>query len=368
MTPRAVRKVRVALISTTATLVAVLLLAEIAFRVVLPTPTPDELGRRSIPYERSLFSRTTFVRQDREARGPGGEVFHLNRLGYRGPMFSVKKPEGTTRIMIYGGSSVFDYRLTEGRDWPRRLETKLRGRGLSAVEVINAGVPGSAAFDCLGRFFAEGHMFSPDYVLLYTAWNDTKLFRHDAPLLRVVEPFQGNPFLEYQGPIDRVLCELSRFYVRLRTRYYVIRKRYGPEGLIPEGVYVSRLSKHALEQYKLTNAMFVEMARAVGAIPVLVTEGRLVTASNTPEQRKLIDYEMPLLTHEALAEAFAQSDRIVTEVAREKGVSLIDVSGVVTGRNEYFHDHVHLTDAGSEKVSQLIADALAPMLAGAARH
>jgi lysophospholipase L1-like esterase len=269
--------------------------------------------------------------------------------------------------MIYGGSSVFDHDNPGTTDWPHRVERRLRESGFPAVEVINAGIPGHASSDAVGRLLAEGHLFDPDYVLYYGEWNDIKDFRETDPLLRYRLPAlslseENDPLFTYQNPMDRWLCGVSQLYVRLRERYYTWNFRIGSEGVLPEGSYASTLSETALRQYRLNVQTFVDVARNAGAVPVLVTEARLVSKKNEDADRKRINYEMVLLTHEALYHAFEEEDRILREISNEKEVYLTDSSAVLSGRSEFFLDAVHLTDRGSEALSSIVATSIASLL------
>ena len=258
---------------------------------------------------------------------------------------------------------MFDVTSIE-RDWPHRVERILREAGHPEVEVINAGIPGHASFDSFGRLFAEGHVLDPDYVVLYNAWNDIKYFRWTDPLLRSMRPFVDSmdPRLNYQNPVDKLLCEISQVYVRLRYRYYSWRLDDGPEGRRPHDEYVSEIGEIGPKQYRVNTEMFVDLARNIGAVPILMTQARLVSENNTPAQKERIVYEYQGLTHEALCDAFAVCDEITNSVARAKRVHVIDASGLFSGRDDLFNDHVHLTDEGSQSIAQFAAQHILKLL------
>ena len=87
-----------------------------------------------------------------------------------------------------------------------------------------------------------------------------------------------------------------------------------------------------------------------------MTQARLVTPDNTPEQRERIGYRYVSLTHDALCRAYAATDRAIRDVAQEKGAGLVDVSLEMTGQEEWFRDHVHLNAAGSARLADLLAN------------
>jgi lysophospholipase L1-like esterase len=328
--------------------------------------TPEIIKNRSLPYSPALFARHIFPEKEVRAYGEWGgpTQYYINKNGYRGHDFAVTKPEGVIRIMIYGGSAVFDPNQPEGQDWPHRIETILRQNGFPQVEVINAGIPGHASFDCFGRLFAEGHLFNPNYVIFYNGWNDIKTFRFDRPLLRQLHPYndQEDPRVNYQGRLDRFLCEHSQLYVRLRGRYYNWELPIGSEGSVPEGDYLSDFKQTALQQYRINQQMFVDLAREVGAVPVLMTEARLATDSNTASQKSRIQYPYVKLTHQGLLKSYQAIEETLRQVSSEKGVDLIDLSGNMDGKDEFFSDHVHLTAQGSEELARITAQKLAALI------
>jgi len=324
--------------------------------------TPQVLKGKSLQYVPSLFSRYVLDRKAADVDGWNHHQYHINSRGYRGPEFAEQKAPGTIRIMFYGGSTVFD--VAGDKDWPRRVEEILQKDGFK-VEVLNAAVPGSATFDCFGRLFSEGHLFAPDYVVLYDNWNDFEYFHSNQPLLRLFQPYlpKRDPRLNYRNGLDKFVCEHSQLYVRARTRYYNWKYRVGLEGSQPQGKLGSEITDAALRQFRLNVEMFVDLAHEINAVPILMPEARLVSAQNTEDEKKTILYQYALLTHEALVRAFAQSDQILREVANEKNAFLIDSQKQMNGRHEFFLDHAHLNGKGSEQLAHTAAAELEEILA-----
>ena len=343
-----------------------LVLAEMTVRYASTSVyvTPEIIKNRNLQYAPALFARNVFPQREARAYGLGTVKYYINSNGYRGHGFSVAKPPGVIRIVIYGGSAVFDPYQTEGQDWPHRVESILKQNGFPQVEVINAGIPNHASFDCFGRLFAEGHLLDPDYLVFSNAWNDIKTFRSDTPLLRRYQPYndQEDPRLNYQGSVDRLMCEHSQLYVRLRDRYYNWKLAIGPEGSIPQSEYVSDFSRPALRQYRINQEIFVDLAREIGAVPILMTEARLASESNTESQKSRIHYDWVRFTPQGLLRSYEAVEETVRQVSSEKRVDLIDVSKDMDGKDEFFVDHVHLTERGSEELARITAQNLAELI------
>lgn len=361
------RRFRFALLAAGLSALAALLAGELAVRILSPhgRVTPETLRAISPAYVPSVFSSYELERKEkRVSSGPdwGNVPWRISARGHRGPDFAVPKAPGTIRILCYGGSSVFDMAQPEGEDWPRRVERLLRESGFPAAEVINAGVPGHASHDAVGRLFAEGHLFEPDVAVYYGTWNDIKRFDAGGSLLDDLRPYaRADPRLNCQGSLDRILCETSQLYVRLRHRYYSAKLDAGMEGRARDAPLALALHPNALRQYRLALETFVDVARNAGAIPVLAIEARLPTRDAPPEERARIYYCFQPFIHETLCEAFERADGILRDVAARKGAALVDTSEM-HGRGPLFRDHVHLSAEGSRTLARLVAEAVATAL------
>ncbi len=335
--------------------------------------TPEVLRNRSVQYEPVIFARHAFKQEARIVNNPFGKkkklIWEINEHGYRGASFDVDKPDGIIRVIIYGGSAAFDTKSTKGEDWPHRVEGKLKERGFSNIEVINAGVIGHTSLESVGRLFTEGYAFQPDFALIYNGWNDIKYFSSSKPVLRTLRPsLQGfDPRIHNNSFIDRWLCEWSQLYTVLRRIYYKTKLKFGKEGLRKAGDTqnsIAILNPNGFRQYQLAMEMFVDLARNIGAEPILMTQARLPKGTKvlTPEQRKRIDYHHVGLSHKALVETFDQLDEIVRKVSAAKEAIVIDASSHLSGKDWAFDDHVHVVPKGSDALAQLVADHLQNIL------
>jgi len=334
--------------------------AEIALKL-LPLPSSETY----ISYAPSSFSVHQFSREARDLKNFDGELQAVLRNGYRGKAFPVAKRKGETRIVFLGGSFVFDYNAGPGRDWPHRIEEILRDRGYSNVTVINAGTPGHHTFDSVGRLYSEIHCFEPDYVVICHSWNDIKYFREVSPDSTLLELFPGLGSKNYSpGRLGRLL-EKSRIYLLLKWTLFseaFWNRMTGPEGKLPEGEYLNSYSPWAVRQLKLNFQMFADACHNIGAEPVLFTQPRLVSPTNTEEEKEKIWHRIQLLSHSALCQAFEDCDSTARTVARRKNARFFDLAAPFTGKSEFFSDHVHLSDLGSSRVAEAAADYLQSLI------
>ena len=318
---------------------------------------PDEYERR-YPYEGSIFAQKVFQQKERYVgRFENEGDYYINKKGYRGPNFSTIKPQDTIRVIIYGGSSVFDVGSDKNTDWPQKVERLLKEKGHDSVEVINAGIPGLASFDSVGRLLSEGHMFEPDYVVLYNTYNDFRYFVFENSLLRRFEPFVIDYRQEYHNDADEFLCRHWKTYLFLRTLYY--EKNVPHENRFQRaGELAKRPVVHAIKQYKINIESFVDLARNIGAEPIIMTQGRMMSKVLKGDFDIEYSHDYLSMTYEAIEEAFNQSDNVLHKVSKDKNVRLIDSSKLISGKKENFIDIVHLSEQGGDIIAKSVADDL----------
>jgi lysophospholipase L1-like esterase len=242
---------------------------------------------------------------------------------------------------------------------------ELKEKGHENIEVINAGVPGHASYDSLGRLLSRAHFFEPDVVAMINTWNDLKYFHLSEAPLSKVNPYdpKENPRRNYLNSLDRSLGQNSQFYLWLRNSYFSW--NYNPRR--SRDFYSNRqhdkLTEEALRQYRLTVESFVDVAKNLGAEPILVVQPRLVDESLNQEESRKIRYQVLSLTPQTTLDGFRRADRILESVAREQDVPVFEFS-TLSGSGSYFYDHVHLKPNGARKLSKEFAEKLLEVIEG----
>jgi len=140
------------------------------------------LGEVKAPVEAAYPSG--FLRQPRPYVMFGGTPGKgLNARGYRGPAPVNPKPDGEYRVMLLGGSTVF-----EGEPpIAALLEEQLQLAGYLAARVYNCGVVSSVSGQELARIVFELSDDAPDLVVMYNGGNDVLEPMH-------YDPRPGYPF------------------------------------------------------------------------------------------------------------------------------------------------------------------------------
>ena len=353
-------------------------LAEVYLRIARPVWTLEDLRRQAVLYDSSIFCRHIVrkeVRKVKEMPHDMSQAIHINAKGYRGPEFSAEKPTGTVRTVVLGGSSVFGYSLKGAEaDWPRRVEKRLRAMGHTKVECINAGVPGHATFDSLGRYLSEIRLYKPDWIVLYQSVNDFRYFTWltpDATLLARYRAYRpdADPRINYLGWWDRLLCH-SQLYTKVRTRYFEgklrrpwERKPAGAQNA--EGTPTEIDGKQPLpdgfDQFRLNVSLLCEAAHETGARVLLVTQARLAAKGREGliDGPHLTSLEMDEPT---LVDTFERCDAILRDVAKQKNAVFLDAAAEMSGEEKCFLDLIHLTDIGADRLADIVAAGMDPLL------
>lgn len=125
-----------------------------------------------------------FLRQPRPYVMFGGGSGHgLNERGYRGAVPRTPKPPGEYRVMLLGGSTVFEGDPTIAE----LMEQEFHTAGYSNARVYNCGVVSSVSGQELARIVFELADDQPDLIVMYNGGNDVLEPMH-------YDPRPGYPF------------------------------------------------------------------------------------------------------------------------------------------------------------------------------
>ncbi len=82
------------------------------------------------------------------------------------------KPAGATRGIVYGGSIVFCYNLSNEEAWPLQLEKQLRANHNPDDQVLNGGAIAWSLSHAYRRAKRDLPVLKPDYVVIYSGINE----------------------------------------------------------------------------------------------------------------------------------------------------------------------------------------------------
>jgi len=303
------------------------------------------------------------------ARPMPGQIVHtaegvpvrINKYGFRGPDYAYDKPPGTLRLVVLGGSAGFCFHAS-GREntWPAIVERKLGERLAMNVEVINLSLPGYDIFNSKLNYLCFGRAFHPDAVIVYHTWNDIKHFRSIPQ-----HPYTPVAWVPNK-PLWQRVARATQLGRRARQIVWTISKRKMESAFQSvEGADVGYDAPVDAKAFDWERQNFVDVTRmiqAAGQLPILVSQAGLATAESLkdPEIRFTLGDvpAAPKMTVPIVAETWRQVSEIIKDVALETNAIFVDGYNGVPHDLIHLRDHVHLQDAGSAKLAEVITDTL----------
>lgn len=307
-------------------------------------------------------------------RQPGLDpiIMHTtNRLGFRGP----EPPHNLTdvlSIIAIGGSTTECLYITDEQTWPFLLGQRLAA-SFAPVWVTNAGLDGHSTVGHAVLLRQRVTPLRPKVLLFLVGANDAilghwDLFEQSHPLLAACWA-SLNRFLGTAAPrseLATVLLNLSR----------LARAKLGGVGHLamtisqtstPTVLLEERLARHrraSLDPYEARLRRLVDLSRASGAWPVLMTQPALFGQGHDDSTGMDLSWlhigDMDGAANWSVLELY---NDVTRRVGQDVGVPVIDLAKLLPKNSSYYYDQLHFNSAGCRRISELVADALEPLLA-----
>jgi len=282
--------------------------------------------------------------------GNNKDRLRINADGFKGP--ELDKSHALPRILSLGDSVTFGL---GGRDYPRRLEVALNGRGI-AVESINGGVEGYSSRNILYEI-ERYKSLKPEVVTLFIGWN--ALFS-SVPWPDAWENmFRGVWLFKSAARTLRAIIGDSR----IRAEQLYLREPK-PFPNTPDVQGLNAYTPPFLEKIEA----IVDAFQSNGTDVVLLTLPGLFSTTVPASPRALKIGHLPYFTENpyVLAKLTERYNTTLRDLAVRRGLVIIDLdkwsNDVFQPRDHFFSDSVHLTAQALDMVGDFIADHLANRL------
>jgi lysophospholipase L1-like esterase len=361
--------------------VAVFILLEVILRIYNPFHLRLKGDKIVLPVDqRQIITNTINPKLDPVI------VNTRNHLGFRGPELPASADDKRSpaanadglrdsllKIITIGGSTTECHFLNDDKTWPwllgRRLADSCRNCWLN-----NAGLDGHSTYGHLVLLNGHVKYLRPSVVIFMTGINDvennTPTF-HDKLNTRGAFADLGHYLFE-NSEVLNLLLNLSRGWRAQRfnnTTGGMLVLDSTLTRRLPDTVMAGRLAlqKPYLEAYRNRVRQLTDTCLKWGIEPVWVTQANLFGIGRDPVSG--VDLELfptdekdNRMNGRLIWEVLEEYNQVVREVCAERAVPLIDLARRMPKDSRYFYDMSHFTNAGAEKVSEILDSGLRPVL------
>ncbi len=306
----------------------------------------------------------------------------INSYGFRGEEIQKKKPKGTYRIFVLGGSTVLNRGTYFEKSAVRLLGKALRKRYPNKkIEVVNAGVDAYTSEHSLIQYFFKIKDFSPDMIIMWHGMNDFiyscsshershGVFQSDysnmlsADASMVFDHFKPQPLISFK------FLTYDFFVKFLSDNWYSDLKNFNKKNHPFEGFYTKKTKDKqydmkeypSLQSYRRNMQSLIDATKTDGVKLILGNQPSLYDESlNTNELRALFfsslhcsrqDGKYPSLL--SMIKAMRVFNNATKEEAEENNIPFIDLESQVPKNLEYFTDDAHYTEKGNARVAETL--------------
>ena len=279
------------------------------------------------------------------AKGPP-VVFRTDARGYIVP--ARRGVAGAKTVVFFGGSTTECSGLGEAARFPALVGTILAARGVP-VDTLNTGRSGNTTHETLNIFLNHALADRPDVAVMMHAVNDTGILAQNGDYSHAMAHRDGLRWglkaiaRALAGKV--ALVGLVRF-IRLGGVRHVGKQR----------VYAETRQKAPDLPFRQRLVAFVRLAGSFGITPVLLTQPMAYVR----------DKRTPTWAEPAKQAVF---NDLIRAVGREEQAAVIDLAAHLRGidgwdtPDRFFYDGLHLNEAGSKVVAEVIANGLQPLIA-----
>jgi len=283
----------------------------------------------------------------------------------KGRKYDFEKPENTIRIVAFGGSTT-QQDAPDSEDYPKLLEERL-GDALpdKNIEVVNVGNVSYTTAHSIILLTLDVISWDPDVVILSHNINDLI-----AGYIPDFAPDYSNKFSHPAYTKGQTSGEhIMRTLFGWSTLYWIFEHQFVRISLpaIKEAIggkaytrasYGPEPPAEAQDIFRRNLETFVDIAKSHGIKVVLATQPFEPSIEYWDRTMRfhLINDIVVYPLHEELVMHHERFNEIIREVARVKGVSLVDNAKDMNGIAEYFRDHVHYTKEGLEHIADNYAN------------
>jgi lysophospholipase L1-like esterase len=250
-------------------------------------------------------------------------------------------------ILVYGGSTTYDYNVTQGSTWVEQVEAQLAG----TFTVVNFGVITHSTPQHLIQTALYQQLLpkTPACAVYYVGWND--LWSSHAPDL---DPAYANYLSLYVHTwVQKPEIWPAKYSALIRLTDRIVRARFETVPKAPGSLRSRPATAHDVR----VEAFFAEHVRTITAINssrgiTTVFIGRMMSVELL--NRYPDEWSLPYIRNRDTWPAQERLNSALAQTAASAGAKYID-AGIEHFNGSDFADPVHFSVAGSAKFARLVA-------------
>ena len=299
-------------------------------------------------------------------------VLRVDRQGFIMPSRIHDHPDLT--LAFLGGSTTECTYVDEDSRFPYLVGRLLERQTHLKVNSYNAGRSGINTLHCLNILLNKVVNLKPDIVVLMENINDLAILMYEKTY------WNTNPS---RSPIQERLPTFKTLGQDLRQDFYLVRdltfpnlsrelkkifafagKTKGDEFRGVRGQKITIDQNLLVREFSLNLQTFINICRARGIIPVLMTHASRFTDHPDPPIKNIM-HQLEIsqgITYGEFKAAFDRLNRTIRDVGVKNQVLVIDLAGEIPPVKENICDVAHFNDRGSRLVAARIAAGLTPVI------
>ncbi len=301
-----------------------------------------------------------YIIKDNRLKKLDKTIIHTkNSLGFRGQEPPADFGDYLTIITV-GGSTTECFFISDGKTWPDILGEKLK-HNFKKMFINNAGITGHSTSGHI--VLMENHVakLKPTIVLFLIGRNEIGQGRKRG--------LQRN--MAKMASYSEVFALSQNIYRYLRAKAIgVVWREVNLEE--SESIEISKEARERIKQehkdnylniYEMKLRKLIRISKENGIIPVIITQPTLF--GNEIDDVTNVDLSKIKWknVNGALAwEVLELYNGVTKKVAANEGVFVIDLAHELEKSSRYFYDFDHYTNAGAQRISEIIYKRLCPFL------
>jgi lysophospholipase L1-like esterase len=291
-----------------------------------------------------------------------------NGMSYRGPEVSIPKPEGTTRIVLLGGSTTHGYGVTNDEtidvymreilaaSYPRRR-----------FEVVNLALGGYDSYQLFERMRSDGVRMQPDIVIINSGINDVR----NAQYADLQIPGPDPRTLIWESHLSRAreearrggpsLWTLAKHHLYLMRMPGFVRERVREVQQVDANRTI-RPMPDALDYFEANIERTASLAQALGA-PIVYATPASRLSTYPPDATSTQGYWIvDAATTEDYRRQLARRLAALSRSQADAGMRVTYVDPSYPADHFLENDDCHLNAKGNQAAARVFVDAAEPFL------